>query len=177
MLQLKLSKARFFNEETEEFLNFEPVTIKLEHSLISIQKWEAKWHKSFLSSEHTQEEMLDYFRCMSLDPNIDPNFTLRLTQREVNQIQEYIQNPMTATTISSINNRGPQKIITAEIVYYWMTGLNIPFDCAKWHLNQLMTLIQVCSLKQNPKKMSKREAGAQRAALNKARRAQLGSSG
>jgi hypothetical protein len=178
MLQLKLSKSRFFNETTEEFINFEPVTIKLEHSLISIQKWEAKWHKSFLSSEHTAEEMLDYFRCMSLDPNIDPNFTLRLTQKEINQIQEYMQNPMTATTFGNQRPQvGPNRIVTAEIIYYWMTGLNIPFDCAKWHINQLMTLIKVCSIKSNPQKMSKKEAGAQRAALNKARRAQLGSSG
>lgn len=178
MLQIKLDKTRLFDEASEEFVYFEPTTLKLEHSLISIQKWESKWHKSFLSSsDKTLDEMMDYIRCMSLDPNVDPRFTMRLTEKEILQIKEYMDNPMTATTFSLDQKRPNHQIITAEIIYFWMTSMNIPFECAKWHINQLLTLIQVCSIKNNPKKMSKKEAGAQRAALNKARRAKLGSSG
>lgn len=178
MLQIKLDKARLFDENTEEFIYFEPLTLKLEHSLISIQKWESKWHKSFLSSnKKTMDEMLDYIRCMSIDPNVDPNFPSRLTQKEILQIKEYMENSMTATTFSNRSQQRGKQTITAEIIYYWMTAFNIPFDCAKWHINQLLTLIQVCSIKNNPTKMSKKESGAQRAALNKARRAKLGTSG
>ena len=178
MLQITLPKARFFNEITEEFINLEPLTVRLEHSLISIQKWESKWHKSFLSAKSfTAEELSDYIRCMSLDPNVDPAFTQRLSVEDCEKIRAYMENPMTATTFSKNTKSGRNQIITAEIVYFWMTTFGIPFSCAKWHINQLLTLIEVCSIKNNPSKVGKKQSAAQRAALNKARRAKLGSSG
>lgn len=181
MLQIMLPERRVFNEETEEFISLDPLTIKLEHSLISISKWESKWHKSYLSSDsYTTEEQLDYIRCMSLDPNLETKVLFRLTADDLKKIEEYIKNPMTATTFSKQERKGGRKqIITAEIIYYWMITYGIPFECAKWHLNQLMTLIEVCARKNAPSKQNGKK-GSQRkqwSDLNKARRAKLGTSG
>lgn len=178
MLQIRIQGGRLFNENTEEFIIVKPAIIRLEHSLISIQKWESKWHKSYLSLEHSRAETMDYIRCMAIDPNVDSNFPMALTPLELMQIRNYMDDPMTATTFFNNRKERPKrKIITAEVIYYWMTLFNIPFDCAKWHINQLLTLIKVCSIENNPPKMNKKEAGAQRAALNRARRAKMGSSG
>ena len=182
MLQLKISSSRWFDEAREEFVIYPATSLKLEHSLISVQRWEAKWHKSFLNAkELTQEEVMDYVRCMSLDQNVDPSVFARLTSADVEKIKAYIADPMSATTFSSYQKNTPSRqIITAEIIYYWMTSFNIPFECAKWHLNQLLTLIRVCGIKGNPGgkiKGNSRELGKQRAALNKARRAKNGSLG
>lgn len=179
MLPLKIPAARCFDEEKEEFVEFPAVTLKLEHSLISIHRWEAKWHKSFLSNTNfTAEEMVDYVQCMSIDQSVDPTVFARLTRENIEEIKNYMTNPMTATTFSNKQERPGRQIITAELIYYWMTSFNIPFECAKWHLNQLMTLIRICGIKSTPsKKGNKRQLGEQRAALNKARRAKLGTSG
>lgn len=180
MLQIFLPERRRFNEKTEEFETYDPMTLKLEHSLISISKWEAKWHKSYLSStEFTREEQLDYIRCMSLDPNLDPKMIYRLTSSDIRKIEDYIHSPMTATTFAKQESHVRKQIITAEIVYYWMITYGIPFDCAKWHLNQLMTLIEVCARKNVlPKQHSKKGSRSKQwGELNKARRARLGTSG
>lgn len=178
MLQLSLPACTLFDERTEEFIDCPAVHLKLEHSLISIQRWESKWHKSYLSSKGlTHDEILDYIRCMSLDPNIDPSVIRRLTSAQYAQIRQYIEDPMTATTFHNDKGKGRNMTITAEIVYYWMTSFGIPFECAKWHINQLLTLIQVCGIKNNPKKGKTRQSAKSRADLNKARRARLGTSG
>lgn len=179
MLQLTIPGARFFDERTEEFILYKPITLKLEHSLISIQKWESKWHKSYLSAkEFTAEEFRDYVRCMCLDSSVPSDTFLRLTRQNVLDIRAYIEDPMTATTFGKTNGKGPKQAVTAEIVYYWMVSYGIPFECAKWHINQLMTLIKVCGIKNSPKKAGNRkEAAASRQALNRARRARLGTSG
>ncbi len=180
MLQIVLPAGRGFDERTEEFIEFPQVTLRLEHSLISIHKWEAKWHKSYLSNNGlTVEEQLDYIRCMSLDPNFDMMVLNRLRTEDVIKIRDYIKDPMTATVIHRRNNQpNNSQFITAELIYYWMTEFNIPFECNKWHINQLLTLIEVCSIKQNPgKKMNKREAAMMRAAANESRRKKLGSRG
>lgn len=181
MLLLTLPAERGFNEETEEFVNFPEVTLRLEHSLISIHKWEAKWHKSYLDNKHfTIEEQLDYIRCMSLDPNLDLNTIRRLRKEDLIKIREYIADPMTATTIKHRNNRpnNTGQFVTAELIYYWMTEFGIPFECNKWHINQLLALIEICSVKQNPgKKMNRQEAAMMRASANEARRRRLGSRG
>ena len=179
MLPIILPSAKLFNEATEEYVYVPQVTLKFEHSLISLSKWESKWHRSYLNaSSYTTEEFMDYMRCMSLDPNVDMQTLKRLTRSDINTIMEYMRNPMTATTFSKLKSqsrKGP--IITAEIIYYWMISFDIPFECEKWHLNRLLTLIEVCSRKQNPEKLSKREAAMMRAAANEARRKQLGSKG
>lgn len=180
MLTITLPASRFFDERTEEFVCFPAVTLKLEHSLISVSKWEAKWRKSFLSAkEFTMEEFRDYVRCMSLNPDLPPETFARINPGNVAEIWAYIKDPMTATTFT---RRGKQKamsnsVITAETVYYWMVSFDIPFSCEKWHLNRLLTLIEVCSVKQNPQKMNKRDAAMLRAAANEANRKRFGSKG
>lgn len=129
------------------------ITITLEHSLISIQKWEAKWHKPFITTtEHTPEEAIDYIRCMTLTQNVKDEVYNYIPEDLMKEITDYIDDPMTATTFSKKNGKQPGKsykedVITAELVYYWMFTFHIPFECRKWHFEQLMTLIEVCSRK------------------------------
>lgn len=174
MLRIVVPATEQWDEEKQEFLYTKEQTLQLEHSLVSLSKWESKWHKPFLSKkEKTYEEILDYVRCMTLTQNVDPNIYYCLTQSNIDRINSYIDAPMTATTFSedkAVSRRGGE-IITAEIIYYWMVTLNIPFECQKWHLNRLITLIRVCNIKnQPPKKMSRREIFRNNAALNAARK-------
>ena len=178
MLQLTVPAARYFDERTEEFVEYPSVSLKLEHSLISISKWESKWHKSFLNSEsYTREEFLDYVRCMSLDPNTTYSSIVRIGNRELAIIKKYINEPMTATTFHNRKKSSTRATVTAEIIYYWMINFDIPFECEKWHINRLLTLIEVCSIKQNPTKMSKQDAAMMRAMANESRRKKLGTKG
>lgn len=181
MLELVFPAIDAWDPVKEQFLNLDPITIKLEHSLVSISKWESKWKKSFISSkEKTQEETIDYFRCMIVEPQgVDDAYFNCMTKEMVDSLQNYITDPMTATTITQTRDQRPSReIITAEIVYYWMVTLRIPFECQYWHFNRLMTLIQVCNIKQQPpKKMSKSQALAQNRSLNAARRAKHHSRG
>lgn len=156
-------------------------TLQLEHSLVSLSQWESKWCRPFLSKPPaTLEETLDYIKCMTLTKGINPDVYSRLTPENVEQIKAYINAPMTATTFSEDKNgRRNNEIVTAEIIYYWMISLQIPVsECKKWHLNQLLTLIRVCNIKnQPPKKRSKRDIMSRNAALNAARRQQLNTHG
>lgn len=172
MLEIYVPESEHFNEETNEFFNVNGQTLKLEHSLVSISKWEAKWHKSFLNSDDkTNEEIIDYIRCMSINP-IDKNVLLSLTEQNLLDIQSYIQDPMTATVIKDTPGHKNNEIITSELIYYWMVALEIPIECEKWHLNRLLTLIKVCNVKNQPsKKMSKRDIYNQNRMLNEARKA------
>lgn len=183
MLKVTIPSVEGFDEKNNEFVGIIPeTTLQLEHSLLSLSKWEAKWKKPFLSADksesRTLEETLDYIRCMTLNSNVDPNVYKYIPQDVFKQIIEYIEDPMTATTFSKKEESGPRKIITSEIIYYWMIALNIPFECQKWHLNRLLTLVRVCSEKNTPpKKMSTREIMARNQALNAQRRAHLHSRG
>lgn len=180
MLLLTIPGQECWNTETEEFVTLKGWTLALEHSLVSLSKWEAKWNIPFLSEQQkTPEQIRDYVRFMTLTQNVDPEAYLHLTTAHYKQIQEYIDAPMTATWFSKEEKatRNHQQV-TAELIYYWMITQNIPFECQKWHLNRLMTLIKVCSIQNQPKKKgNKREYLTQRAALNAARRKQLGSKG
>ena len=169
-----------WDEEKEEFISAEEVTLQLEHSLISISKWESKWCKSFLSSnEKTFDETIDYIKCMTLSRNVNPDVYTRLTNANIEQINNYISAPMTATYFSEDKNQGRNREqITSELIYYWMIALNIPVEFEKWHLNRLLTLIRVCNIKnQPPKKMNKRDIMSRNAALNAQRRAQMNTKG
>lgn len=183
MLKVTIPSVEGFDEKNNEFVGIIPeTTLQLEHSLLSLSKWEAKWKKPFLSANksesRTLEETLDYIRCMTLNSNVDPNVYKYIPQDVFKQIIEYIEDPMTATTFGKKEESGPRKIITSEIIYYWMIALNIPFECQKWHLNRLLTLVRVCSEKNTPpKKMSTREIMARNQALNAQRRAHLHSRG
>ena len=169
-----------WDEEKQEFVDPITQTLQLEHSLVSISKWESKWCKPFLSGkEMPTEEVLDYIKCMNLTPNIDPDVYNYLTKAHVDQVVAYIEAPMTATTINdSDNKKGGHEIITSEVIYYWMVALQIPFECQYWHLNRLITLVKVCNIKnQPPKKSNRHDTMRRNAAINAARRKKLNSRG
>ena len=169
-----------WDEVKQEFVEPKTKELQLEHSLISISKWESKWHKAFLSrTDKTEEEILDYIKCMTLTPNVDPTVYDNLTTSNINAIKAYIDDPMTATVISYPNNKSTShETVTAELMYYWMIALNIPQEYQKWHLNRLLKLIEVCNVKNTPpKKRSKSAILRDNAALNAARRKQLGTRG
>lgn len=173
MLQITIPASDGFDERTNEFVSFDEVTIQLEHSLISLSKWEAKWHKAFLSNrEKSIEEMIDYIRCMTLTKNVDPSVYTRLSPENIEEINNYINDPMSATTIRETPSRGGARdVVTSELIYYWMISLGVPTEFQKWHLNRLMTLIRVCSVKnQPPRKMGRGDIMRQNAAINAARR-------
>lgn len=179
MLKIIIPEVEAFIDETQEFIVLKQQELLLEHSLISLSKWESKWCKPFLGKEEkTAEEILDYIKCMTVNTNINPLAYNFLTDENILKINEYIAAPMTATTFSNSNKKTSKEVITAEIIYYWMVSFNIPFECQKWHLNRLLTLINVCGIKnQPPKKMSKNELASRNSALNAARRKKLGSLG
>lgn len=169
-----------WDEYKQEFVDPKTVVLELEHSLVSISKWESKWHKAFLSGkEKTAEETLDYIRCMTLNEKIDPEVYRHLTQENINTINDYIQAPMTATVFRKEQNPGNNKdVTTSELIYYWMITNNIPFECENWHVNRLLTLIRVCGVKNNPsKKRNKGELARSYAEINKANRARYNSKG
>lgn len=174
-----------YDELTEEFVYEileEEQTLCLEHSLVSLSKWESKWCKPFLSSKNkTDEEILDYIKCMTLTPNVDSEVYDRITQENLDDIQKYIGAPMTATTFSEDKTgKGKREIITAELIYYWMVALNIPFKCERWHLNRLITLVRVCNIKNAPPKKKKpntQATASKYAQMNAARKAKLHTKG
>lgn len=176
MLKITIPTREFFNESTNEFVYTKPQEVTLEHSLISISKWESKWHKPFLDEKNnkTDEEFVDYVRCMSLT-NVPDSAFENLSEKNKVEIMLYIQDSMTATWFSEHNNPPPSnKIITSEVIYSWMIQNEIPFECQKWHLNRLLTLIRVCTLENMPaKKMSPMSVLSQNASLNKMRKAAL----
>ena len=183
MLQIKVPVVpEMWDEEKEEFIPAKYKTLQLEHSLVSISKWESKWCKPFLSkNEKTAEETIDYVRCMTLTQNVDPQLYSHLTPKNIDEVMAYIDAPMTATTFSEDpTSKRNNRVITSEIIYHWMIALNIPQDYRKWHLNRLLTLIRVCSIENQPskgKKMSQREIMNRNRALNEARRKKLNSKG
>ena len=180
MLTIVIPERELWDEEREELVSVKEQTLQLEHSLVSLSKWESKWKKPFLTKEDkTPEETIDYIRCMTLTPNVKPEVYKCLTHDNIAKINNYISDPMTATTINMHGlSKGGKEIVTSELVYYWMVALNIPFECQKWHLNRLITLIQVCNVKNTPpKKMSKRDIMSRNAALNAARRKKYNSKG
>ena len=182
MLRITIPETEKFDSEKNEFIYISEQKLQLEHSLVSISKWESKWCKPFLSKETmTREQTIDYIKCMTLTQNVDPEVYENLTTPIVRQINEYIDAPMTATWFSEDTKKtgGPSReTITNEIIYYWMITLNIPVEFQKWHLNRLLTLIKVCNAKNAPaKKMSRRELLSRNRALNEARRRAANSKG
>ena len=179
MLTIVIPGLEYFNEETEEFTYYDDVKVQLEHSLVSVSKWESKWCKPFLNGkDKTMEEIIDYIKCMVIDDSIDFAVFDRLTESNLMEINDYIGRPMTATTLSNEPKGGGREIITSEIIYYWMVSYNIPFECQYWHLNRLLTLIKVCNIKNNPrKKISQKEIMARNKALNEARKKQFDTRG
>lgn len=182
MLTVDLPDVELYDEVKNEFIVKKGRRLVLEHSLVSLSKWESKWNKPFLTNdEKTSEELLDYIKCMTITQNVSDETYEHLTRKTIREINDYIHAPMTATTINSIDTKqgGPNRsIVTSEIIYYWMIALNIPMECQKWHLNRLLTLIQVCNIKNKPpKKMGRRALLNRNKSLNAARRQRLNSRG
>ena len=179
MLKVTIPSVELYNQETCEFYVVPEKHLTLEHSLVSISKWESKWKKPFLGREQkTQEETLDYIRCMTITQNVDPEVYLRIPADILQQIMDYIDDPMTATTFSADQGKPNREIITSEIIYYWMVALNIDMKLETWHLNRLLTLIRVCSIKNQPKKkMGKKALARRNAKLNAARKSAWNTNG
>ena len=183
MLTIYIPPSDGFNESTNHFVKFDGATIQLEHSLLSISKWESKWHKAFLGKEvKTEEEMRDYVRCMTVTQNVKDDVYTFLSEQNLKDINSYIADDMTASKFlkTTTHAANTNEKITSELVYYWMIASNIPFECQKWHLNRLLALIEVCSRKSagaKGKRMSPKEISARNRELNAQRRAKLNSKG
>jgi len=180
MLVINVPDSEFFNDKTYEFVKVKGTNLQLEHSLVSLSKWESKWCKPFLGKEKkTNEEVIDYIRCMTINSNVPKEIYNGLSSDVFDKVSEYISEKMTATTFrkDQMTNHS-REIVTAELIYYWMIAYQIPFECQKWHLNRLLTLIRVCSIKNTPpKKMSKNEIIARNRKLNESRRRELNTRG
>ena len=179
MLTISIPGYELFNDVTQEFIVEDERVIKLEHSLLSISEWESRWNKPFLSNApKTNEEILDYVKCMTITEEVPDTAYLYISKEQFKMINDYISAPMTATTITEPPSKGSREIITSEVLYYYMISCNIPFECEKWHLNRLLTLIRVCSVKNQPaKKKPMAEVINSNASLNSARKKQLNTKG
>ena len=180
MLNITVPATELYDEQNNEFIITKEQPLQLEHSLVSLSKWEAKWHKAFLTKvEKTEEEMRDYIRCMTITQNVNPDVYKCLSPDNIMQIRNYIDDPMTATYVSDDKpSKGGRETVTSELIYYWMISLNIPPEYQKWHLNRLITLIKVCNKKNSPpKRRSKKDIASQYASLNAARKKQLNTRG
>lgn len=184
MLTIEISPKEAYNDKTEEFVKIDGCTLNLEHSLVSISKWETKRHKPFLSDQQkTNEELIDYIRCMTITQNVNPLIYKTLTVEEVKKINEYIGDIATATTFNNRRKEGASRkkeIVTSELIYYWLVAYQIPFECQRWHLNRLLTLIRICGIKNDTSKnskMSRKATLASNAKLNAARKQSLNTKG
>lgn len=182
MLKITIPAREFYNDTTNEFFSVCETQLILEHSLISLSKWESKWNKAFLvKREKTYEQNIDYIKCMTINSGVDPNAYLALTEQNISEIYEYIKAPMSAVFFPEEDGPPGKDVVTAELIYYWMISLQIPFECSKWHLNRLLSLIRVCNMKNEAaynkngkgrkggRKGLSNDALRRRAALNKQR--------
>lgn len=182
MLQLRIEGGELYDENAKEFIFIKPTTLQLEHSLVSLSKWESQYCVPFLTDKpKTVQETIDYIKCMTITQNVDPNVYRALKNSDIETVNDYIGARMTATWFSDDKtaNKRSREPITSELIYYSMIANNIPFECQKWHLNRLLTLIRVCNIKNDPDKhkMSKSEIMRRNASLNAARRQKLHTTG
>ena len=179
MLKITIPAGEQYDEVNNFFITSKEQTLQLEHSLTSLSKWESKWCKPFLTKDtKTFEESADYIRCMTITQNVDPMIYRFVSQENIAEVSSYIEAPMTATIFAKEKQTINREVITAEIIYYWMVAMNIPFECQKWHLNRLLTLINVCNIKNTPaKKRNSKETMSRNAALNAARKQSLHTKG
>ena len=180
MLKIETPETELWDEYNQRFILVKKQTLFLEHSLISLSRWESNWEKPFLkrNDKKTLVETIDYVRCMTINNNVDPNVYRVLTADNINAINAYVNAKKTATIVYEDKHRSTGETVTSELIYYWMVSLGIPFECQKWHLNRLLTLIRVCNVKNSPGKKIGRNALLNRyASLNKKRREAMHSNG
>ena len=178
MLKITIKGREYFDEKKNEFVTLPETTLSLEHSLVSISKWESKYCKPFLGKEQkTYEETMYYIKCMTINPNVDDSVYLGLSQENLSDIRDYINAPMSATTFSN-QKTGSRQVVTSELIYFNMVTYGIPFECQKWHIRRLLNLITICDIKNSPqKKMSRSQILSQNRQLNAARRSALNTKG
>ena len=178
-LTINIAGGELWDQANDTFVVLKPMTITMEHSLLSISKWESKYHKAFLTKAvKSPEEFLYYCKCMTISPSVPDIVYRTLSTENQKKILDYIEDSHTATWFREEKEKPSRETVTSELVYYWMVAFNIPFECQKWHLNRLLTLIRICSKKNAPpKKMSKRELMERNKALNAARRAKYHTKG
>lgn len=180
MLTIRVAPTELFDESKQEFVKRGGTVLALEHSLVSLSKWEQIFEKPFLAKEaKTAEEVIEYVRCMCLTPGITPDIFHRLSEENLEEINAHINAKMTATWFSETPGAPKtNEVVTSELIYYWMTVFNIPFECERWHLNRLFTLIRICNVKSaKPKKMSRTAIAERNRQLNAQRKSQLGTTG
>lgn len=177
-LTIKLEGKELWDENKQEFVNTQSKEITLEHSLVALAKWESKHHKYFIGNKDvTAPELIDYIKCMCITPVTDEDM-MSLSEDNIKTISEYINDPMTAHKFYNRNSRVGSGVTTSDLIYYWMIASNIPVEFENWHINRLLTLIRLCSSKQEkPKKMSQAEIMRENARINAMRRSKLGSKG
>lgn len=179
-IPIKVDANEIYNEERGEFVTIEPQTLILEHSLLSISKWESKWHKMFLETKNkTTEELIDYIRCMTINKGVDPYAYYALSQKNIEEIVAYMEDPMTASYVNDgASSKGPHERVSSELIYYWIFTYNIPMEVEKWHINRLMMLLRIFSKKNSKATAADKAAAAKRRAeLNRQRCARLGTRG
>jgi hypothetical protein len=180
VLSINVTTKQGFDESTNRFVALEAFNLELEHSLVSLSKWEAFWEKPFLGKdEKTDEQTISYIRDMTLTPMVPEGIYSKLKPNDFEKINDYISKKMTATWFAeNKSQKNDGSVITSELIYYWMVALNIPFECQHWHLNRLLTLIRVCNEKNQPaKKMSRRDLAAKQREIAERRRQQYGTRG
>lgn len=179
MLEITIPRTEMFDDKASKYVYVESETLTLEHSLIAMSKWEAKWGVPFFGrGQKTKEQIVDYVRCMTVNKVKNPMVYTCLSTSDYSKILEYIDSKQSATWFPEEQKGGPRETITSELIYYWMIACNIPFECQKWHINRLLTLVRVCQLKQqDPKKMSQNDMLRQRDKLNAERKARLHTKG
>lgn len=180
MLRIIIEGDEVYDEEKNEFSTVNDVVVDLEHSLVSLSKWESEFQKPFLMpGEKSAEEIFGYIKAMVLTPGAGLDVLQRCSQKNIQEIQQYIDSSQSATTFGSMpERRGPSEVITSELIYYWMVAFNIPFECQTWHLNRLFALIRICNIKNSPpKKMTRHEIAERNRQLNAERKAKYNTTG
>ena len=187
MLTITIAGSEGWDEEKQEFVKTsKDCTICLEHSLVSMSKWEAKYHRPFLSEDQkTRKELIYYVKCMTITQNVDDSVYQNISADNLKKVLEYIDDPMSATVFYDYGRKQKRgriknKVPTTETIYSYMVGLNIDFKCEKWHLNRLLNLIRICSENNQPpnkKRMSNREILERNHSLNKQRQKLLNTKG
>lgn len=173
-ITITIPEGEFWDEKQLQFVYSKEQSVTFEHSLVSISKWESKWHIPFLSKEEkTQEQTLDYIKCMTITQNVKDETYSCLSQENVKELTDYINNPMTAAWFSGNQGRN-NRIITSEVMYYYMIELGIPMECQRWHINRLFTLMKVINEERKDNKMSTNELYRRNSELNRLRKQRLG---